>query len=59
MNHVQTTRQLAREIESRRKPDMMPQTLEDYKHMSLCERQWLYQNRRDLYNRFTKQEKGE
>lgn len=37
----------------------MPQTVNDFKRMSFQERQWLYENRRELYNRFSKQEKGE
>lgn len=61
MNHVQSSRAVtAQELErTRRKPDMMPQTVNDFKRMSFQERQWLYENRRELYNRFSKQEKGE
>lgn len=57
MSHARSSAQTPAEVTDREisKPDMLPTTLQEFDRMSLQERNWLYQHRPEIYNRFMKQ----
>ena len=42
-----------------KKPDAIPSTVYQFRRMTLSERQWLYENRPEIYNEMTRKERGE